>query len=373
MTSVISPTSTVSVDVMRDKLWDLDTAYTKLSTTEPVITQPLVVGDTVSFIVNDGWNDELEEKSPTDLVDAFVNIRGGDTYQLTKEAISAIGTNKTGLKQSNLNTAPGWLTQRNLNYWYQQGLAGQDFQLLMTGDTVSALTAKSIVPFSNVRLLERVVLGLQERFGLTEILVDYKFSHTLNETYVRLVLPEVARTLIDTGTDDDTWSLGVQFRNSLMGANQTAVSGYLFCWTCTNGNTCTHASAQQVWNRKKGGQDPEKVYDWARTSVDEVLGGLEGALDEVQALAYEDITGEVNVTAQEIMTQYKIPQAQRNRIVEILLDEPTDTMYSLMQAITAAANESGMDPAQVARLLHVGGDLPHASNIRCDKGRIHIS
>jgi hypothetical protein len=277
------------------------------------------------------------------------------------------------MKQSNLDTAPGWLTQRNLNYWYQEGLTGQDFQLLMTGGAVAALTTKSTVPFSNVRLLEQVVLGLQERFGLTEILVDYKFNHALNETNVRLILPEVARTLVDTGTDDDTWSLGIQLRNSLMGTKQTEVSGYLFRWWCTNGATSTHSTASEVWNRKTGGQDPEKVYDWARKSVDNVLGGLEGALDEVQALAYEDITGQLHVTAQDIMTQYDIPLAQRNRIEQILLDEPTDTMYSLLQAITAAANELGMNPADVARLLRVGGDIPHASNARCDLGRLHIS
>jgi hypothetical protein len=359
-------TSTVSIDAMRPKLLDLDAAHARLATTEPVQSVPFVASDAIRWIVNEGWNDDIESKKATDLVDAFVRVPNGDVHQLTKEALLEAGA-KCGLPKAYVTRSPADLTQVGLNYWYQRGLAGQDFQLLVTGDTVSALTKSTITPFSNLRLMDEIVAGLEDHYGLGEILVDYKLNHSLNETYVRLILPNASRNILGTGTDDDTWSLGVQFRNSLTGKKQTEVSGYLFRWWCTNGATSTHASG--IWSRKTDGQGDD-VYDWAKRSVDEVLGGLEGALDEIQAMAHMDLTGEMNVMAQDVLNQYKIPLAQRNRIVENLVDEDQMTMYGLMQAVTSAANDATMDTSDIDRLLRVGGDLPHAAtNDRCESCR----
>lgn len=358
---------TITVDSMRAKLYTLDQARTRLATTEPISTTPFQVGTDVAFRVGESWNANLESVKATDPVDATVRVNGVD-MQLTKEALLEAAA-ITGLTKAYTGRAPSRLTQDALNFWYRAGLVGKDYQILAANGVASAITKSTLQPFSNLRLLDKVLEGIEDKYGVGEVLVDYKLNHTLNSTSLRLIVPESRRNMEDTGTPDDTWSMGVQLDNSLTGADQTQVSGYLFRWWCTNGATNTHSKG--VWSRKSGGQG-EEVYDWAKRSVDEILGGLESELDDVQATAYMDLSGDFAAMATDVFNRYKIPLAQRSIITERLIDEGNFTMYALMQAITASANDATMDPKHVSRLLRVGGDLPHVANNRCDLGQLHI-
>jgi hypothetical protein len=85
-----------------------------------------------------------------------------------------------------------------------------------------------INPFSNLRLLERALEGIEAHYGAGEVLVDSKFAHSLRRTDIRLIVPENRRAMHRTGTDDDTWSAGIQLKNSLIGDVQTSIDGYLF-------------------------------------------------------------------------------------------------------------------------------------------------
>ncbi len=197
------------------------------------------------------------------------------------------------------------------------------------------------------------------------MLADYKFSHSLRHTHVRLIIPGQTREITDTGTPRDVWSVGLQLNNSLVGAENTQISGYLFRWWCTNGAVDTAASSG-IWSRRGTAREAE-VYEWARHAVDEVLGGLEPALDAVQHMVHIPIEGHANEVLRDVFNHYRIPVAQRTAIIERMVEAGRLTMYSVMAAITEVANDASMAPSHVDALLRMGGDLPHAATARCNE------
>lgn len=360
----------ITVDTMRPKLHTLDHIHTVLGRTEPLSSYAFTVGDTVNFTVDSGWLHGLETKAGSDPVDVSIHI-GADEVRLSKDVVIEAATT-CGLRQGFTVCCPPDLLERHLNYWFRQGLANKggakDFQLLVAGGLGSAITRATVHPFSNLRLLEQAVAGIQARYGQdVDILADYKLVHSLNRTHLRLIIPEQQRTIERTGTDDDTWSVGIQLRNSLTGQDKTSLDGYLFRWTCTNGAVDTRATSG-VWSRR--GNATADVYEWARAAVDDILGGLEPALDAVQATVDIPIHGEAHDVLRDIFEHYRVPVAERTKIIEALLNTGASlTMYTVMQAITQTANDSDLDPTHVENLMRLGGDLPHAAASRCDSCR----
>jgi len=365
----------ITVDAMRPKLLTLDEVRSRLARTEPLGTEPFTVGDEIRFTVEPGWNHGIDAKNGTDLVGVWASLgkHAGYTrdYQLTKDALLE-ATSLTGMNKSFAAKSPNLLLEPTLNYWFREGLGDKrirDYQFLIAGGVGAAVTRATIVPFSNLRLLDRALDAIEERYGKGEVLADYKLTHTLRKTHVRLIVPERMRTMIGTGTDDDAWSVGLQIKNSLTGYEQTSIDGYLFRWFCTNGAIDTHCTSGTFTRRGGSGQREHEVYEWARSVVDDVLGGLESSLDNVQQLVGIPIAGEAADVMRDIFTHYHVPVAERARIIERMVDTDQLTMYSVMAAVTEIANEAGMEASHVENLLRLGGDLPHAATSRCDACR----
>lgn len=359
---------TITIDDMRSKLYTLDQVHTALARTEPLATHNFSVGDTVRFRLEDGWHNPINDLGGTDPVDAYVHI-GDSEHRLTKDAILE-ATSVCGISKTYAARCPAPLLEPHLNYWFRQGLAAKpghrDYQLLSAGGTGAAITRSSIVPFSNLRLLEQAIDGIYAAYGKdTEILADYKFTHSLRRTHLRLIVPETRQDITGAGDHDHPWCLGLQMKNSLTGETRTSFDGYLFSYVCTNGAIDTHASSG-AWQRRVGGAEDD-VYQWARTAVDEVLGGLEGSLDAVQEMTAMRIEGHANDLLRDVFDHYRVPLPERARIIEHIIEAGGPlTMYSIMAAITAVANDATMDPGHVENLLRMGGDLPHAATSRCD-------
>ena len=113
-----------------------------------------------------------------------------------------------------------------------------------------------------------------------------------------------------------------------------------------------------TWSRRSNGQDEGDVYQLARESVNEVLGGMEYLFDQVQALTQLNVSGDTADVLREIFSQYEVPVSQREAIMQRLLSLSTITMYSIMQAITQAANDPALEDRRKDRLMRVGGALP---------------
>lgn len=355
--------STVTVEQMEDKLLSIEQVRTKLSSTEPLSTVHISTDSKILFKLDPGWETTLDTTDGTAPVDAIMRINGVD-HRLTKDAaLQAAG--QFGLSSSYVKKTPGVLIEGLLNYHYSGGFGDSEYNVLSVGENIAAFTRPTLIPFSNITLLDSAMEGIQNRYGSdTQVFADYKFNHSLLQTDIRLIVPEETRTITKShmndvpGGSEDIWSAGLHLSNSLIGKRQTTLEAYLFRWWCTNGCTTTFADVG-TWSRRVDGQQ-EDVYAWARDSVDDVLGGLEGRFDQIQALTTLNVAGNTADIVREIFSTYDVPVSQRQRITDTLLGSETLTMYSIMNAITEVANDPELDPRRADKLMRIGGDIPTA-------------
>lgn len=354
--------ATVTLDQMKDKLLSVEQVTQELQKTEPLSTDYLSSESKVKFRLDPDWAHGLDALKGTDPVGVAMTINGVER-QMTKEAALQAGAN-FGLPAPYMSKkVPAHYIEGLLNYHYSGGMGDTEYNILAVGDTISAFTRPTLVPFSNLNLLEKTVEGIQQRHGAdTPIYADYKFHNSLFQTDVRLVIPAQERIMQDTNMSDvptggeDVWMAGVHLSNSLVGKKQTSLEAYMFRWWCTNGAT-TFLEGVGNWSRRSNGQNDD-IYEWARESVDEILGGLEYRFDQVQALAHLNVAGNTADVLREIFAQYEVPVSQRDSIMARLLESETLTMYSIMNAITQVANEADMEDRRRDRLMRIGGALP---------------
>lgn len=352
---------TITASQMEDKLLTLDQVRERLAKTEPLSTDLLTSDTKIKFKLEPSWATTLEALDGTQPVDAFITINGQER-QMTKDAALQAAAN-VGIPSAYVRKTPASLIETHLNYWYSGGMEDKAYNALSVNGNLAAFTRPSIEPYSNLTLLSEVLSGVQDYYGDdTQILADYKIMNTLAQTDIRLIVPEEARTIHGSNMNDvpeggqDQWSAGIHFSNSLIGKSQTAVEAYLFRWWCTNGCTTNLAQAG-TWNRKPSYNEMD-MLEWARTSVDEVLGGLEAQFEQIQALTSLNVSGNTADIVREIFTDYQIPVSQRQRITDALLESETLTMYSIMNAITQTANEADLDPRRADKLMRIGGAIP---------------
>jgi hypothetical protein len=357
----------ITIDDVKDQLLSLDTVREQLGSTEPLNTYEFEVGaNQVAFKLPEGFNHGLKGTPEDTALEAFVTISGTELrltpdslYQLAGEAYMS-----KGFVQNN----PAEIIEDVFNHQFNSGLHGKDFKILAVGDRkAAAITRGALQPYSNLQLLEIALNEIEKQYGAGEVWADYKFVHNLKQTHLRLIIPEHMRVMQNTGTDNDTWSAGIQLINSLNGDEQTQINSYLFRYWCTNGAIDTTHSSNSVWSRRGAAGKSDAVYEWAKDAVDEALSGLEGAFDSVQALTNVSIEGSAAEALEGVFNIHKIPRAQREAITRNMVNEDEMTMYSLMQAVTQAANAADVKPHIVNSLMHVGGDIPRLSAAgRCD-------
>lgn len=356
-----------TIDDVRDRMLTLDQTREILATTEPLTTVSFATeSQPVRFRLEPGWNHNLVAAGGLDPVDAYVSV-GQREYQLTKDAALEV-TSGCGLPRAYVLRTPAALIEPHVNYWYGgDGNMPIKYKALAREDRVLAVNKDSVLPFSNQRLVTEVLRGIENTYGTGEVWVDRtKLQHSLRSTKLRLIIPERQRVIERTGTDNDSWSVGLQVANSLAGEHPTSIDGYLFRYWCRNGAIDTHASSG-TWSRRAG--QTEEVYEWARAAVDGVLGGLEHSLDAVQTMADTSIQGETVDVLRDVFTQYRVPVPQRTAIINSMIDETNLSMYTVMQAVTAVANQSDLNPETADRLMAIGGHLPYAAAGRCGSCR----
>lgn len=350
--------TTVTASEMQDKLLTLDQVKEQLAKTEPLEATIVSTDTKTRFHLSEDWAEGLDSAQGTSLVNATVSIDGKES-RLSKDAILQAAS-AFGLQKAYVRKTPARLIEEHLNYWYSGGIGDNVFTSLAVQGSVQAFAKATLTPFSNLQLLENVESSIRRKYGQdAEIFGDYKFRNDITQTNMRLIIPEESRTIQNTGTEDDRWSAGVHVSNSLTGKSQTSIEAYLFRWWCTNGCT-TEFDDVGSWNRRLNGQDETDVWEWARTSVDDVLGGLENRFQEVQNLTELDVTGNIVDVTREVFENYRIPVAQRQGVLDSLAQANVLTMYTIMQAVTQTANDPDLSDDRRDRMMRIGGKIPTA-------------
>lgn len=353
--------STVTLDMMKDKLLTEDQVMNKLAETEPLAVEHISSDSKIKFSLQPDWAMGVDALRNSEVVGAQMRVNGVER-QMTKQAVfQAAG--KFGLSAAYIKKVPANFIEGLLNYHYSGGMGDVELSMFSVADTVSAFTRPTLQPFSNLQLAENVLSGIRKRHGSDiPVFADYKFHNDLQDTNVRFIVPTTDHVITggnlpDVPTNsDDTWLAGVHLRNSAVGKGQTSLEAYMFRWWCTNGCT-TELENVGTWSRRINGQQDD-VYAWAEEQVEEILGGMEHRFTEVQALTRLGVAGNTADILGEIFKRYQVPVSQRDSIMAILLEQEDLTMYAIMNAITQVANEDDMDDKRRDRLMRIGGAIP---------------
>lgn len=371
MTDIMDP----SIEQMRSRLLTLDQAREKLSRTEPLNELKFEAGKDVHFTLPGDWDERSDELDGLADTGATVTLVSGQKYRLTKDALLEAGA-KVGIPRKLQERTPANLLEPWLNWWFQgnSGWEGKSFKSFVNGSDgpdqdplVLAFGSGTIDPFSNLGILDQLVAGVTKFYKVAakDLLVDYKFTHSLELTQGRIIVPGVSRNITGPGTaqPSDLWSTGITWRNSQLGLKPTSLDGYLFRWRCTNGMTDTLVTSGKFSRRDGADQD---VYGWARESVDEILGGLEHALDGVSATTEISVENDVSLVLDDLFRQHSVPGKLQAEVIRNMAEIGGGlSMYTVLNAITQVANDEDISPAARDKLMSTGGHVAHSAEMRC--------
>jgi hypothetical protein len=371
---------TVTIDQMKDKLLTPDEFREELSKTEPLTSLRFAPGSLethVSYgtdVGDDGAERRWHSREWTDAAPAWLHSRELGTVQLTYQAAQQLGSECRVPRQLQ-ESWPDALLAEVVNWTLANGLDNtKDLKVLQAGlgkdpdgnecPLAVASCRGTLTPFSNLRLFDAMINAAQKRYGSdTEMYVDYKRTNDLDHTTGRLIVP--ARSIDITGTrvDDDTWSVGIQFDNSVIGTKQTQVKGYMFRWWCTNGQIDT---AHMSPGFKRRNQTEDDVVAWVTEQVDEIFSGMEEhSFGAIQETAHQEVGDLVVPTLRDLFERASLPSREQKRVLENMAEtDGTLTMYDLVNATTRVANQQGLTWRQQEQLMTMGGAMIH-SGARC--------
>lgn len=362
------------------QLLTVEQARERLAATEPFAAATFWTGEAgIEMHYGKGWPDgELTGPSS-----AWLTVPDGTTYQLTRQCASQIGS-VARVNQKYAEWLPPELLSVNVTWALTEGLRkksgdGLELKLLVagtgrdeadTGDLPLAVaqTRATVDPFSNVELLNAVVLAIRAKLGneaADSALVDYKMFHDLEHTSFRVVIPLAQQVIIGTGTEDDAWCFGIEVSNSLIGLKQTTVSGYLFRFATLAGITDLEHAAGGFGRR---GSTPQAAYNWAGESSEEILGGIESAFAGLQALPDRIVDGEYGSVMEQFFRLSPVSRDLQLRIVTDLEETPVTelNMYDLAAVSAEAANLDGSTWRDVRTVHDLAGLIVHQGGGMCD-------
>ena len=318
-----------------------------------------------------GWNADVHDKDGTDTLSGVTFHYGTQDWKITKEALLDL-TSTMSIQREYMMRTPGQMMEPHVAYWLKT--TERAYRFLHKDGVIVAMARKpSVVPFSNLDILERVVeravdVGVVD--NLDDVRVDFKMHHDLKYTAFRVILPEVVKKIdskrAKASGEDDNWSVGIQIHNSLTGTFPLQMSGYLFSWFCANGATATHLDVAK-YNRRIHGQDVETALEWVNETVDTLLHELPDEVESVAQLTTIDLASELSDTLRDVFERLKVPMAARSKIIDNVVDSSDTTAYGLMQAITSAANDPELPDEARTKVMEVGGNLPALLGDRCEK------
>lgn len=314
---------------------------------------------------------------------AWLTLAKG-TYQLTHQAAKQLGSTARA-NQKYQEFLPPEMLSRQVTWALQEGLHkkngdGYELKLLLSDkpgrnqdDTADvplavAQTRATVEPFSNVRLLDVIMLAVRARLGneaAASALVDYKLFHDLEHTSFRIVVPLAQQVITGTGAEDDAWCYGIEVYNSLIGLKQTVISGYLFRLATTAGLSDQEHSAGGFSRR---GSTPEAVYAWAAEAAEDILGGMESAFSGLRALPAHVVDGEYASVMEQYFTASAVSKDLQLRIVTDLEECPAEelTMYDLAATTAEAANLDDSTWRDVRTVHDLAGFIVHQGGGMCD-------
>lgn len=333
----------------------------------------------VEAVYEKGWADgEL-----TRAAQAWLRV-GGRLFQLTRQAAQQLGSTckvnkrfQEFIPPAKLSDLVTWALREGLHKRNGDGL---ELKLLLAGEGDSgpfkpgpdysdedpvmlavAQTRATVQPFSNVMLLDTVMLAVRAKFGhdlADGACVDFKLFDDLEHTSFRVIVPG-AQQLIG----EEPWCYGIEVANSAIGAKQLVVAGHVFSLEALAGVTDLE---HQAGGFKRRGSTPEAAYAWAGEAARMVLDGAATAFEGLRVLAASDVDAEYGQVVSQYWRESPISADLKLAVTAALENDPDPvSVLTLVRTVSVEANPSTRSWRDVRALHDLAGHMLHQGGGMC--------
>ncbi|MCK5681339.1 DUF932 domain-containing protein [bacterium] len=266
-----------------------------------------------------------------------VNI-AGESFQMRTTAQREI-SNRLGVPYSYIRKCPEDVQAYNLNHWIEKEKNDKLF-FRFDNDEVRAVFTPRYKPMDNVAVMDRL-----DNLGFKH---DAKVQYSLDDSFMMLNIPDAGGEFTLVGKDK--MRPGISIGNSEVGIASLSISAFILRLICTNGLISK--------------TDMSSAYRHVSSTVldkfPEVMAQLSGELvKQKQQLQFslESRVDNPESTMLEFNRQFQLNQVERDAVEWGWIFEAGDTMFSVVNAYTKAAQYDGLAADSVHRLQRVGGSV----------------
>ncbi len=265
----------------------------------------------------------------------FDTIRiGSSEYEVGQHAKRLIGQ-RLGVPAPYINRCPPALQAENLNYWLRQQDKDIDLFCRFEDDTLRAIFTKRYTPMDNHEIIQQLDVPLDTRCILN-----------MDASMMQLSIPDRA-SRFEVVPNDEIMP-GVALSNSEVGMKCFAISAYYLRIVCTNGLISTDQVSHNFRHTSTRGLD--NFYDVMQGVSMQVLRNSEQFKIAIDAPAENPLALIENFS--------KLAQLTKKDIEHVTnYFEPPDTMWAVINAFTAAANDPMLPVEKSFAYQRIGGRI----------------
>ena len=266
-----------------------------------------------------------------------VNI-AGDKYPMRATAQREI-SNRLGVPYSYLRKCPEDVQAYNLNHWIEKEKNDELF-FRFDDDEVRAVFTPRYVPMDNLAVMERL-----DNLGFKH---DAKVQCQIDDSFMMLNIPDAGGEFTLVGKDK--MRPGISIGNSEVGIASLSIAAFILRLVCTNG-LISKTDLSSAYRH---------VLSTVLDKFPEVMAQLSGELVNQKRQLQFSLESKVHnpeSTMLEFNRQFQLSQIERDAVEWGWIFEAGETMFSVVNAYTKAAQYEDLAADSVHRLQRVGGSV----------------
>lgn len=303
------------------------------------------------------------EHDPKSTLGWVLNVRDGKGYDVTDHTHGQIAA-RHGIPWSYyqmMRTEQPGLLETNINTWFQNKPRKQMLRTL--DSTARAYLSNSYARMDDDVFAEIVLQAMADVPGMKVV----STAITEERTHIKIVSEKIERE-IKVG---DPVQFGLAFSNSEIGLGRLAGSLLVYRLVCLNGAVSPEDAFAATHLGKRQGADHEGIYaldtvaadakatilklrDYAKEllserRIDAVVAKMKGLMSIPLASPAEAV--------QVLGKSHSLTENERGSILTHLIKGGDPTMWGLMNAVTASAQDPGLTYARATDLEQIGGKI----------------
>jgi hypothetical protein len=255
-------------------------------------------------------------------------------------------SNRLRVPYSYLSRCPEDLQAENLNYWVEKEAQHRDtFFCRFNGDTLRAVFTDRYQPLDNMEILSQLI---EQGFDPCA-----EVQSSIDNNMFLLKIPEYAKAFgVNPGYGMlDEIVPGVAFANSEVGLLAFSIEAFFYRLICTNGLISKTASTVSRFKHisNKG------LENFPETLVSVIEGSAQNQIEF--KLSSESHVDDPISSIDIFSKRFGLSQNESEIVKQSFELEPGNTMFSIINAYTAAAKTDGLSTADVYKFEKTGGQV----------------